>query len=118
MFGVAQHDPSDSEFYDEKFMNLLDSQSRKHFFFQLEGTFEDSDVVGAGVSIKQNMIVFTQNGVAIAAFQHEAVDSRLFFPCIRNVGRLADFNIGQRGKFAFELADSFHEKISEYLDRP
>jgi hypothetical protein len=126
-FGVAQHDPSDADFYDEEFMNLLIYQSAKHFFFMLEvcrlslnikGTFEDSDVIGAGVSIKEKMVVFTQNGVAIAAFQHEAVEIQLFSPCVRNVGRIASLNVGQRGKFAFEKAESFLQNIEEYLDRP
>jgi hypothetical protein len=116
-FGVAQHDPSDADFYDEEFMNLLIYQSAKHFFFMLEvcrlslnikGTFEDSDVIGAGVSIKEK----------IAAFQHEAVEIQLFSPCVRNVGRIASLNVGQRGKFAFEKAESFLQNIEEYLDRP
>lgn len=116
-FGVAHHNPADSNFYDDIFVKQLHAASPDHLFFELEGTLEDSDVIGVGISPRNNMIVFTQNGVAISAFQHDLIDDRLYFPCVRNVGRVADFNIGQRGGFAFERADSYEEERIEYLKK-
>lgn len=115
LFGVSDQDPGNSDYYDGIFTDLLQTKSPRHFFFELDGSIEDSDIIGVGVSPKDRMIMFTQNGEAIAAFQHDLVPSDMYLPCVRNVGRIADLNIGQRGDFAFVPANEFRNQIADYL---
>lgn len=77
---------------------------------------EEGDVVGVGLCLKEQMVVFSHNGRLLSRRLVGEVKQRLHFPFTRNLSR-SIVNIGQRA-FYFNKGNTDLISIISYLERP